>query len=984
MQARHDTSPIRTPCIYADIVSKDFRILQTDTFHPITRFTVSFSPLVVLSHKIRFQSIKHCQQQLLQQQQHQRQARQTMTERNITDATAKAIEQTLTLARDNGHAQAEPLHLAVVLFQTDDSIGARVCTRVDGSLDVNIIRRNLQKLLLKRPAQSPAPLEANPSNSLSQLIHRATKLSKANGDSLVALDHLMASLYDEREIKQVLEEAGLTKKLANKTIEDMRGGRKINSAKAEQQYEALEKYGVDLVKQAEEGKLDPVIGRDEEIRRVVQILSRRTKNNPVLVGQPGTGKTAIVEGLARRILEGDVPETLKGVSLRTLDMGALVAGAKYRGEFEERLRAVLDEVKNAQGRMVLFVDEIHLVLGAGKAEGAMDAANLLKPMLARGELRMVGATTLEEYRKHIEKDSAFERRFQKVLVNEPSVPDTVSMLRGLVERYEAHHGVRILDAALVAAAELSDKYITGRFNPDKSIDLIDEAAATKRTALDSRPERIDQLERRILQLQIEATALRREKDKASKKRETTIMEEIANLREEVAPLNARWDKDRGRAEELKQIKERLTVMEAKALQAERMGDYEKAADLKYGAIPDLKAHLARISQEEEERKSTANADNEEMTDEIVTPDDIAEVISRWTGIPVSRLSQTERERLLKLDQRLKERVIGQDEAIKEVVDSILRSKAGLSRPNQPTGSFLFIGPTGVGKTELSKALFSELYDGDESRLTRIDMSEYSEQHSVARLIGAPPGYIGHDDGGQLTEAVRRRPYTVVLFDEIEKAHPRVLTVLLQLLDEGRLTDSKGRTVDFTNAVIILTSNVGAELLLEANGKEEDEKERIYGQVMHMVRHSFAPEFLNRLSALVMFKSLGVNQLDKIVQKAMHGVKRRLVGKGIRVVLEKSGAKAVLDASYDPAYGARPVERYLEGTVVTELSRMLIRGDLPSGTTVHIEARNEEDDSLDDYSLPDAKRIRPLNYRIVQDAMDSGDGVDEGWEHMKDE
>jgi len=809
-------------------------------------------------------------------------------------------------------------------------------------------------------------------------------MSKANGDALVALDHLLACLYDEKELKQVLEESGLTKKQARATLDELRGGRKVTSASAEEQYEALEKYGVDLVKQAEEGKLDPVIGRDEEIRRVVQILSRRTKNNPCLVGEPGTGKTAIVEGLARRIVEGDVPESLKGVSLRTLDMGALVAGAKYRGEFEERLRAVLDEVKNANGKMVLFVDEIHLVLGAGKSDGAMDAANLLKPMLARGELRMVGATTLEEYRKHIEKDSAFERRFQKVSVNEPSVTDTVSMLRGLVERYEAHHGVRISDASLVAAAELSDKYITSRFNPDKSIDLIDEAAATKRTALDSRPEKIDQLERRILQLEIEATALRREKDKASKKRESTIKEEIANLKEELAPLTAKWEADRGRAEELKQTKEKLASLEFKVTQAERMGDYEKAADLKYGAIPDLKAHLARIQKEEDDRKADMNIDDDDMADETVTPDDIAEVVSRWTGIPVAKLSQSDKDRLLQLDRRLMERVIGQESAIKEVVDCILRSKAGLSRPNQPTGSFLFMGPTGVGKTELSKALFSELYDGDERHLTRIDMSEYSEQHSVARLIGAPPGYVGHDEGGQLTEAVRRRPYTVVLFDEIEKAHPRVLTVLLQLLDEGRLTDSKGRTVDFTNTVIILTSNIGAELLLESGNKTEEEKEEIHKQVMTIVRASFAPEFLNRLSAIVMFNSLGVGQLEKIVQKAMRGVKRRLGAKGIKVVLEHSGAKAILDASYDPAYGARPVERYLEGTVVTELSRMLIRGDLPSGSTVHIEAFGSEDeDSLDDCSVPGPKRIRPLQYRVVHDEMDSNmeSNEEENWEHM---
>lgn len=915
-----------------------------------------------------------------------------MTERTVTDATAKALEQSLNLARDNGHSTAEPLHLAMVLFKEDDSIGARVCTRADSGgigqtqeqqhLDVNVVRRNLQKLLLRKPSQTPAPLEASLSNGLSVLIQKATKRAKANGDSLVALDHLLVGLYEDRDVKKALEESGLPHKLAKTTIEDLRGGRKVTSASAEEQYEALDKYGIDLIQQAEEGKLDPVIGRDEEIRRVVQILSRRTKNNPCLVGEPGVGKTAIVEGLARRIVEGDVPETLKGVSLRTLDMGALVAGAKYRGEFEERLRAVLDEVKEANGRMVLFVDEIHLVLGAGKSDGAMDAANLLKPMLARGELRMVGATTLDEYRKHIEKDSAFERRFQRVAVNEPSVANTVSMLRGLVERYEAHHGVRISDAALVAAAELSDKYITARFNPDKSIDLIDEASATKRTALDSRPEKIDQLERRILQLEIEATALKREKDKASKQRESTIRNEVANLREELAPLSAKWEADRGRANELKEIKNKLTSLEAKATQAERLGDYEKAADLKYGAIPDLKAHLERIEREENERKAAANAEDDDMADETVTPEDIADVISRWTGIPVTKLSQTDRERLLKLDSRLQERVIGQEPAIKEVVDCILRSKAGLARPNQPTGSFLFLGPTGVGKTELSKALFSELYDGDERHLTRIDMSEYAESHSVARLIGAPPGYIGHDEGGQLTEAVRRRPYTVVLFDEIEKAHPRVLTILLQVLDEGRLTDSKGRTVDFTNTVIILTSNIGAELLLQAGNESEENKEEIHKLVMGQVRTSFAPEFLNRLSAVVMFNSLGVDQLELIVQKAMKGVKRRLATKGIRVVLESSGAKAILDASYDPSFGARPVERYLEGTVVTQLSRMLISGELTSGTTVHIEAVEGEDDSLDDCSIPVAKKARTLHYRIAHDEADSEmENAEGNWETM---
>jgi len=892
----------------------------------------------------------------------------------LTDAAVKALEQSISIARDNGHPTVDPLHLAVVLFQNDDSLGARVGSRVPES-DINKTRRELQRLLLKKPSQTPAPLEASFSRALSQLIQRATKQAKANGDALVALDHCLLCLYDEKEVAAVLKDSGLPQKTARAAVEDIRGGRKVTTASAEEQYEALDKYGIDLVKEAEEGKLDPVIGRDEEIRRLVQILSRRTKNNPCLVGEPGTGKTAIVEGLARRILEGDVPESLKGVSVRTLDMGALIAGAKYRGEFEERLRAVLDEVKSANGNMVLFVDEIHLVLGAGKTDGPMDAANLLKPMLARGELRMVGATTINEYRQHIEKDSAFERRFQKVSVEEPGVADTISMLRGLVERYEAHHGVRISDAAIVAAAELSDKYISSRFNPDKSIDLMDEAAALKRTTLDSRPEKIDQLERRILQLEIEATALKREKDKASKKRSDRIKEEIANLREELSPLNAKWEADRGRAKELKEIKAKLATLQAKVTHAERIGDYEKAADLKYGGIPDLKAHLARIEKEEEERKRAtrfnANSDDDESVfEETVSPEDIANVISRWTGIPVSKLSQTDRERLLKLESRLKQRVIGQEDAIKQVVSAILRSKAGLSRSDTPEGCFMFLGSTGVGKTELAKALFSELYDGDERHLVRIDMSEYQEQHSVARLIGAPPGYIGHDEGGQLTEAVRRRPYTVILFDEVEKAHPRVLTVLLQLLDEGRLTDSKGRTVDFTNTVIILTSNIGAELLLEAATQSIEEKAATKKLVMDRVRKSFAPEFLNRLSSIVMFNSLGSSHMERIVQKAMTGVKRRLESKGVNVILERSGARAILESSYNPSYGARPVERFLEGTVVTELSRMLISGELESGATVHIEAiesEADEDSFLDDCYLPFAKRPRYLRYRVENDS-----------------
>jgi ATP-dependent Clp protease ATP-binding subunit ClpB len=891
-----------------------------------------------------------------------------MTDRTMTDATTKALEQALSIARDNGHATAEPIHLAAALFSEDDSIGSRVVSKAEAAassshpdmIDVRQIRQAIQRAILKKPTQSPPPHEASIGSSLQKVIQRAMSAAKANGDSLVALDHLLIAIYDDKMTKDTLESVGLSKKIATKATEEIRGGRKVTTASAEETYEALEKYGIDLVKAADEGRLDPVIGRDDEIRRMIQILCRRTKNNPCLVGEPGVGKTAVVEGLAKRILDGDVPLTLKDVALRTLDMGALVAGAKYRGEFEERLKAVLDECKKANGKIILFVDEAHLILGAGKGDGAMDAANLLKPMLARGELRLIGATTLEEYRQHIEKDSAFERRFQKVDIGEPSVEATISILRGLTDRYEAHHGVRISDAAIIAAAQLSDRYITGRFLPDKAIDLVDEAAAARRVQLDSRPEKIDVLERKIMQLEIEATALAREKDKASNKKR----KEIANLREELEPLLEKWESDRGRADELKDAKEKMAALESKAAAAERVGDYEKAADLKYGAIPDLKAHIAKIVKEEEERKAEQSAnleDDDSLALEVVLPKHITEIISRWTGIPANKLSQTERERLLHLSDRIKERVVGQDEAVDQVVDSVLRSKAGLARPSQPDGTFLFLGPTGVGKTELAKSLFSELYDGDERHIVRIDMSEYTEPHSVARLVGAPPGYIGHDEGGQLTEAVRRKPYTVVLFDEVEKAHKQVLTVLLQVLDEGRLTDSKGRTVDFTNTVIILTSNLGAQALLQYDDGSEKSRELARDQVMKAVRAHFSPEFLNRLSGVVMFNALGAAQLEKICQKAVKGIKKRLVSQGIRVVLEKSGAEAILDSSYDPHYGARPVERYLEQTVVTKLSKMLISGEIGSGCTVFIEGVSD-DDSFD-FVEPAKKRAKTLKYRV---------------------
>jgi len=681
-----------------------------------------------------------------------------------------------------------------------------------------------------------------------------------------------------------------------------------------------------LVSLAEEGKLDPVIGRDEEIRRVINVLSRRTKNNPVLIGEPGVGKTAIVEGLASRIVRGDIPENLK-CRVIALDMGALVAGAKYRGDFEERLKAVLKEVKESNGSIILFIDEIHLVLGAGKADGAMDAANLLKPMLARGELRCIGATTLDEYRKHVEKDPAFERRFQQVLVKEPSVLDTVSILRGLKEKYETHHGVRIYDSAIVMAAQLAQRYITNRFLPDKAIDLVDEACANTRVQLNSQPQVIDNLERRKLQLQVEAVALEKEEDPASKQRLEIVRQELNKINDEVTPLKARYEEEKGRVQNLTNLRKKLESVKIKIAEAERANDIARAADLKYYAVPEIEKQIQKMIEEDQK-----NRDKNTLVVETVGPEQIAEVVSKWTGIPVSKLSQTEKERLLHLADNLHKRVIGQDEAVDAVAEAVLRSRAGLARENQPTGSFLFLGPTGVGKTELAKALASELFD-DEKQMIRLDMSEYMEQHSVARLIGAPPGYVGFEEGGQLTEQVRRRPYSVVLFDEVEKAHPQVFNVLLQVLDDGRLTDGQGHVVDFTNTVIIMTSNLGSEHLMEAVVEDGKIPEHIREKVMNKVKKHFRPEFLNRLDDMVIFSALTKQNLNSIVHLQMRSVEKRLADKDIAIVITPAASEFILKQAYDPVYGARPLRRYLEKHIVTQVSRMILTGELREHCTV---------------------------------------------------